>query len=114
MENIKLKKKFETAIREITNKLIAGYNPERIILFGSSAKGSYNENSDIDMLIIKRTDKKRYIDRWIETREIARYLKYGVSFEPHVYTPEEFQNRLELGDFFLEEILETGKTLYEK
>jgi predicted nucleotidyltransferase len=114
MKNQKLSQKIELAINEITRKLIENYRPEKIILFGSIAKGTFREDSDIDMLIIKQTDKKRFIDRWVEVLEIACDFELDVSFEPHVYTPGEIKKRLQLGDFFVEEILETGKVLYEK
>lgn len=38
------------------------YKPERIILFGSAARGDYHANSDIDLLIIKNSDKKKHIE----------------------------------------------------
>ena len=37
-------------------------NPEKIILFGSAARGDYHANSDIDLLIIKRSRKKKLIE----------------------------------------------------
>ena len=110
MTDKEIKKKFPLAIDEITKNIIDNYDPNKIILFGSVAKGRYNENSDIDMLIIKQT-KKPFIERWVEVGKMANYLKHDISFEPHVYTPQEFQKRLDLGDFFTKEILETGSAL---
>ena len=51
-----------TAVDEaklITSKIVSGYNPEKVILFGSTARGTRNSESDIDLLIIKDTNKKR-------------------------------------------------------
>jgi len=47
-------------IDSITQKLIRDYKPQKIILFGSGAKGKTGPTSDIDMLIIKKT-RKRFV-----------------------------------------------------
>ena len=44
----------EEQIRSITAQIIDKYQPEKIILFGSSARGDLNPDSDVDLLIIKR------------------------------------------------------------
>jgi len=82
-------------------------------LFGSSARGMITENSDIDMLIIKDTDKKRN-ERFREVRALVRDLKRRIPFSPLVYTPAEIEKRVNLGDFFVKEILKEGKVLYER
>jgi len=46
-------------ISEIINKIARDYDPDKIILFGSSATGNVNENSDLDLLVIKETDIPR-------------------------------------------------------
>jgi predicted nucleotidyltransferase len=51
-------------IKDIVQKLITGYKPEKIILFGSPAYGAPREDSDIDLLIIKETDTPPLIDGW--------------------------------------------------
>lgn len=40
-------------IKNITNQIVEKYNPERVILFGSYAKGTFNDNSDLDFIIVK-------------------------------------------------------------
>jgi predicted nucleotidyltransferase len=42
--------------RSITAKIIEKHRPERIILFGSAARGEFHHDSDIDLLIIKKRD----------------------------------------------------------
>ena len=42
-------------IKKITEQIIKGYNPEKIILFGSCANGKQNSASDIDLAVIKKT-----------------------------------------------------------
>jgi predicted nucleotidyltransferase len=43
----------EKKIEEIASKIAEGFNPEKIILFGSYALGNPNRNSDLDFLIVK-------------------------------------------------------------
>jgi len=49
----------EDKISEIVNKIAFGYNPEKIILFGSYAAGNPSEDSDLDLFVIKETDLPR-------------------------------------------------------
>jgi len=44
--------------RLLAQTIVKNSNPEKIILFGSAARGDYHANSDIDLLIIKRSNKK--------------------------------------------------------
>lgn len=53
----------------IVNKIIKDYHPDKIILFGSFAKGNPRPESDIDLLIIKET-KKRRVDRFVEVKRL--------------------------------------------
>ena len=46
-------------ISEIINKIARDYDPDKIILFGSSATGNVNENSDLDLVVIEETDIPR-------------------------------------------------------
>lgn len=48
------KKKIQQEIKQITQQLVNKYQPEKIILFGSVAKGEFKADSDLDLLIIKK------------------------------------------------------------
>ncbi len=76
----------------IIDKIIEDYSPEKIILFGSYAYGEPSEDSDIDLLIIKNTDK-RPVDRWIEVKRIIRDTTRTVPVSPLVYTEKEIDER---------------------
>jgi predicted nucleotidyltransferase len=99
------------AIEEILEKIITEYDPQKVILFGSYAYGRPDEESDIDLLIIKETDK-RPIERWIELKRLLRDRSRMVAVSPLVYTPRELEERLVSRDFFIQEVLEKGKVLY--
>ncbi len=71
-------------ILEIAKRIAEQYEPKKIILYGSYAYGEPTQDSDVDLLIIKNTDK-RPIDRWIEVKKLLRgvargYLKGAGSF----------------------------------
>ena len=99
----------------LINKLVEvikiNYKPQRIILFGSHAWGNPTEESDIDLLIIKDTDKP-FHKRWAEVCRLVSKLRRGIAFSPFVITPDELRRRLELGDQFFEEIVRKGTVLY--
>ena len=93
-----------TDIHEETNtivKKIADYcKPEKIILFGSASRGQQTEKSDIDLLIIKNSEKKRS-QRVKEIFEAIRGIKRDYPLDPIVYTQDEVNHRLSLGDYFI-------------
>lgn len=88
------------------------YQPEKVILFGSHAYGRPDEDSDLDLLIIKDTPE-RPIDRRAAVTRILSDPKRLLPLEVLVLTPQEVRERLEGGDQFLREILEKGEVLYE-
>lgn len=95
----------------LVNKL-KSLNPQKIILFGSYAKGNIRPESDVDVLIIKQT-KKKPAERVAE----ALNLVWGnvPHIEPQVLTPEELDQAIAENRFFItQEVLKHGKTIYEK
>lgn len=100
----------EEELSRIVTILIEKYQPEKIILFGSLAEGRIHEWSDIDLFIVKETDK-RPIDRVLE---VARVVQPRVGIDLFVYTPSEVKTLLEENVSFVRDILQTGKVLYEK
>ena len=98
-------------VRQILEKLLAGYAPQKVILFGSYARGNPRPDSDIDLLIVKETSE-RFIDRWVTVRRLLSDPHRTVGLETLVVTPQEVSRRLAGGDQFLAEILEKGQVLY--
>lgn len=86
------------------------YEPERIILFGSLVSGSVGPWSDLDIAIVKQT-KKRFLDRLLE---VANLVHSKIATDFVVYTPEEFSDMVKDNYFVREEIVERGKTLYDR
>jgi predicted nucleotidyltransferase len=100
---------FEKEIQNITHQIIEKYKPEKIILFGSAARGERNLYSDADFLIIKKETPLYGADR---IRELSRIIDRKIPVDLLIYRPEEFEKRLKMGDPFLKSILKEGKVLY--
>ncbi|GHU96841.1 hypothetical protein FACS189483_00970 [Spirochaetia bacterium] len=94
-------------------------DPYRIILFGSYAQGTADENSDIDLVVIldnndvaktynERLKKKLYINK------LVRKINYKIALDILVYSREEYKIIKNYGNYFIDEIEKTGKILYEK
>lgn len=86
------------------------YDPEKVIVFGSWARGDTDEFSDLDLVIIKRTEE-RFVRRAVEA---GGYINWPTSVDVFVYTPEEFQTMREQDNPFIERVLAEGRVIYEK
>jgi uncharacterized protein len=99
-------------MEEALNALVQAlqrYQPQRIILFGSAARGEADADSDLDVLVIKETPEP-FVQR-LET--MARLCPPGVHADILVYTPEELQRMVEDGNPFILRALEEGRVIYE-
>jgi len=101
----------QRTIEALVERLVAEYAPQKVILFGSYAYGNPRSDSDIDLLVIKETPD-RFIDRWVTVRRILSDPERKLPLEVLVLTPQEVSNRLNIGDQFINEILEKGQVLY--
>lgn len=82
----------------------ANYNFIRIILFGSYAKGNFNEDSDIDIAVVFK-DYSNLIDMQLELMRLMR--KIDSRIEPHPFRESEF----ELSNPIVNEILKYGQEI---
>ena len=98
-------------IGDIAFKIANKFNPEKIILFGSYAKGTQNKDSDIDLLIIQDTDLPSY-RRGIEIRMSLIGTKMPIDIL--VYTRIEFEKEKQDKYSFLYSAIKTSKILYER
>jgi uncharacterized protein len=106
-------KRVQKIIAEVVEKIKTEYQPEKIILFGSYAYGKPNRDSDIDLFIVKDTEKKR-IYRFAEVKKLVYDSKRRIPISPLVYTVSELDHRIAMGDQFIEEILTKGELLYAR
>lgn len=98
-------------IESVARKIGAATNAERVILFGSYARGTAGENSDVDLLIIAQSD----LPRFKRSRELYKLFRpYPFAMDLLVYTPEEIERNKRLPVSFVSFALQEGKTLYER
>jgi predicted nucleotidyltransferase len=104
------KELFDEEIQNIMEQLVHLYKPQKVILFGSLAKGKVSQGTDIDLFIIKREVPECGVDR---IRQLDTIIKYSLATDFIVYKPEEVEQRLKLGGPFVKSILKEGKVLYD-
>ncbi|HOG47016.1 MAG TPA: nucleotidyltransferase domain-containing protein [Anaerolineae bacterium] len=103
----------QQTVRHMVRRLVERYQPERVVLFGSAAYGEPDEDSDIDILIIKETAQSP-LERRVQVRRLLYDPQRRTPFSPLVLTPSELERRLAMGDPFYREILHRGKVLYAR
>lgn len=98
-------------LSRIVENIRERYQPSCVILFGSLARGECREGSDIDLCLIKETDRP-FLERLRDAR-IAADAHEAVDIL--VYTPGEWREMVRQGNYFVrEEILGRGRVLYGK
>ena len=101
--------KINAQIKNLCRQIVEGFNPQKIILFGSYAYGKPNADSDIDLLVVMPYEGNE-LEQMVKVR---RRLKSTFPLDVLVKTPAQLKERSEMGDFFIREIIEKGKILYE-
>ncbi len=96
-------------IEELGRRIGREFRSERVVLFGSYARGLGTEDSDVDLLVILPFEGKSVN----QSVEIRMRLRPTFPVDLIVRTPEKVRERLEMGDDFIREILDEGIVLYE-
>ena len=99
----------QSEISSITKQIVDKYRPQKIILFGSAAKGKFTPDSDLDFFILKKNVPNLGRDRY---RELSKMVERNIAVDFLIYKPEEFSRGVKAGDPFLKTVLNEGKTLY--
>jgi predicted nucleotidyltransferase len=98
-------------IERMVKRIIEGFNPQKIILFGSYATGTFGPDSDVDLLVIMNVEgSKREIATQIDRALIDRRLPLDVI----VATPEDVERYRKLVGNVIRPALREGKVLYER
>jgi predicted nucleotidyltransferase len=103
-----IRQELQENLDRILEALKLHYHPEEVIVFGSLASGNISEDSDIDLLIVKDTDKRF----WDRIREVISICDYEVGVDFLVYTPDELADAAKNNPFVRDEILLKGKVIY--
>jgi len=96
-------------IEEVGECIGREFHPQRVILFGSYANGTATDDSDVDLLIVMPFEGNA-VDKSVEVR---LRINPKLAIDLLVRTPEMVQERISMGDNFMQNILQQGKVLYE-
>ncbi len=98
-------------LKLITERIVRGFAPERVILFGSHARGDAGPHSDVDLLVVLR----EVSDARGAAVAIRRVLvDLPLSKDIVVTTPEELARRGHIVGTLWRPALREGKVLYER
>jgi len=101
----------DNLIDDIVRRILETAQPEKIILFGSRARGDARPNSDFDLLVIKESSEPGY------RRDAPLYVALAglnVPVDVMVYTPEEVTDWSAVPQAFITTAVREGKVLYER
>jgi len=99
----------ENVLQMMTKRIAENLNPQKIILFGSWARGDQDAHSDIDLLIIQESNLPRP-QRYAQVRRL--FWGMGLPLDIIVYTPEEFARYQDVPGSFTHTVTREGKVLY--
>ncbi|MBA3945959.1 MAG: nucleotidyltransferase domain-containing protein [Herpetosiphonaceae bacterium] len=100
----------QATIDATVDQIARRFQPDQIILFGSYAAGTEQPLSDLDLLVIMDTP----ISESLQALQIAQALQVHFGLDLVVRTPTNLARRLALGDWFLHEVVTSGKVVYER
>jgi predicted nucleotidyltransferase len=102
-------------LASLSERIIDLAKPQRVILFGSQARGTAKEDSDIDLLIVRDHPTGESGSRRREIGRIRRGLPHlGVPIDILLFTPEEVEQWRHTTNHVVSEALREGKVLYER
>lgn len=101
----------EEIIREMVRRIVEGFHPEMVVLFGSHARGSAGPDSDVDLLVVMPVvGSKR--DLTIRIRKALAGM--GLAKDVIVATPEELDRYRDLVGTIIYPAMREGRAVYER
>ena len=100
----------QKALDEIVRRIVEVAAPEKIILFGSAARGEMGPNSDIDLLVVKSGVHRRRLAQTI----YMNLFGVGYAADVIVVTPEDIERHKNSFALVIEPALREGKVIYAR
>lgn len=104
-------KAVQALIGEMVQRIVRRFDPDKIILFGSHARGTAGPDSDVDLLIVMHPNGSKR-KRAVEIYGLLAGM--GVPKDVVVVTPEEFETYRDVPGTVIRSALRDGKVLYER
>jgi len=95
---------------EVARRIVENFHPEKIILFGSQARGTADSHSDVDLLVISAIKEKRR-KLMVDMRSVLNELEYA--FDLIILTREEFERDRKIPGTVGRYASKEGKVIYE-
>lgn len=102
-------KPVEETLPAVVERIAQELKPEKIVLFGSYARGEQTPDSDVDLLVIMETDES-HVDRALAVSRLIDPRPFPTDIV--VRTPDEVQRAFDRKEFFIPHILVEGRVLY--
>jgi uncharacterized protein len=98
-------------VQEVVRKIVESYDPEKIIVFGSYARGDWTEDSDLDVLVVKETEERPF-ERIGSVSGACWPRKLAMDIV--VKTPDEIADELDRHELFTREIMREGVVVHDR
>lgn len=101
----------EQAIQMMVDRLVARFDPDQIILFGSQARGTAGPGSDVDLLVImpvSGSKREKRVEMRVALHDIA------VPTDILLATPEDVLRYKDVVGTIIRPALREGKVLYAR
>ena len=96
-------------IQTLVDKIVREFHPEKIVLFGSHARGDARTDSDVDLLVIM--DSNQHPSR-MAAEITCRVHPRRYPLDLIVRNPETVRTRLQMNDWFMRDAMREGRVLY--
>lgn len=103
----------EQTLRDATERLVTQFQPQRVILFGSQARGSADPRSDVDLLVVCPINPERASRRALMVAMDRALAGLGFASDVVVLTPEEFERDRHIPGTAARPAWQEGTVLYE-
>ena len=101
----------EKVLAEMVRRLVEALDPDRIVLFGSRARGDQQPDSDVDLLIVKASNGST--DQW-DVRAYEALTGLGIPTDILCYTTQEVEDWAPVRNHVISRALREGQVLYER
>jgi uncharacterized protein len=101
----------ESAIQQAVDRIAARFHPDKIILFGSRARGQGGPNSDADLLIVMAVNGSK---RQQAVRIDLALEGIPIPIDLIVVTPDEVEKYRDVTGTIIREAVREGKVLYDR
>ena len=99
----------QTEIDKLIQRIVTRIQPQKVMIFGSYAKGTATIKSDLDIFVIKETE----LPMANRADDLASMLSHAlIPVDVHIYTPEEVEAYSQEPFSFVSSILKSGKTVF--